>query len=79
MELGAPPAGAALGDRISVPGIAAVKPVSANKSKKMKLIEKVLPHLRTNDDRCVTYKGVAVQASAGGACTVDTLTNANVV
>ena len=78
MELVAPPADAALGDRVSVPDIEPVKPLGANKIKRQKVLEKVLEHLRTNSDRCVTYKGVAVQTSAG-TCSVASLIDAKVV
>merc|ERR1711907_272171 len=57
VELIDPPADSVLGDRVTAAGVESVQPTSASQTKKRKILEKVLPHLSTNADRHVTYKG----------------------
>eukprot|EP00038_Savillea_parva_P031269 m.84417 g.84417 ORF g.84417 m.84417 type:complete len:187 (-) comp9594_c0_seq4:1066-1626(-) len=73
-----PPAGAVPGDRISFPGISAEgkEPASANLMKKKKILEKLLPDLKT-DGKCVAcYKGVPFTVEGKGVCTVKSVTDA---
>eukprot|EP00035_Acanthoeca_spectabilis_P035401 m.34409 g.34409 ORF g.34409 m.34409 type:complete len:275 (-) comp7317_c0_seq1:6438-7262(-) len=72
LEVLAPPAGAVPGDKITFPGISGEgkEPASANSMKKKKILEQLLPDLKT-DDKCVAcYKGVPFTVEGKGVCTV---------
>jgi len=59
-----PPEGSAPGDRVLCEGSAEVKPASANRVKKKKLMEKAAEELKAIDT-VATYKGVPLCTAAG--------------
>ena len=67
VELVEPPAGAAIGERITVEGYLG-EPDELLPPKK-KIFEAVQPDLATNDGRVACYKGVPLMTTAG-PCTV---------
>jgi methionine--tRNA ligase beta chain len=59
-----PPEGAAVGERVTVDGYAG-EPATENQLLKKKMLEEILPDLRTNGDGVATYKGAPLKTSAG--------------
>lgn len=59
-----PPADAAVGERVFVEGFEG-EPATENQIGKKKMLDKILPDLKTNEDGVVTYKGTALMTSAG--------------
>lgn len=69
-----PPEGAKIGERVSFPGFEG-KPEDVLNPKK-KQLDKITPHLYTDDKGVATYKGIPFMTSAG-TCT-STVTNATI-
>jgi methionyl-tRNA synthetase len=63
VELCEPPAGAAVGERVTVAGFAGEADEQLNPKKK--IFEQVQPDLKTSDDLVACYKGVPLMTSAG--------------
>lgn len=63
VELCEPPAGAAIGERVSVAGFPGEPDEQLNPKKKV--FEQVQPDLKTSDDLTACYKGVPLMTSAG--------------
>jgi aminoacyl tRNA synthase complex-interacting multifunctional protein 1 len=59
-----PPSDAKVGERVFVAGCVGEAATESQVSKK-KMLEKVLPFLRTNKDGIATYKGLPLETSAG--------------
>jgi methionine--tRNA ligase beta chain len=59
-----PPAGAAIGERITVAGFDG-EPATENHVIKKKMLETIFPDLQTNADGIACYKGVPLLTSAG--------------
>jgi len=80
VEILAPPAGAAPGDVVTVPGFEGtpdelIKPTN---KKAVSIFEQVAPDLKTNDAKQATYKGVAWEVKGKGPITAQSLTNVQV-
>ena len=69
-----PPAGAKVGERISVEGLSG-EPVTPAQVDKKKVFVNAMPDLKTSADRVATWKGHAFMTSAG-PCTAPTLADA---
>jgi methionyl-tRNA synthetase len=63
VELCEPPAGAAIGERVTVEGYSGEPDEQLNPKKKV--FEQVQPDLQTNNDLLACYKGVPLMTSAG--------------
>lgn len=63
VELCEPPAGAAIGERVTVEGFLGEPDEQLNPKKK--IFEAVQPDLRTNEQLVACYKGVPLMTSAG--------------
>mmetsp|Transcript_37684 Transcript_37684/g.91667 ORF Transcript_37684/g.91667 Transcript_37684/m.91667 type:complete len:284 (+) Transcript_37684:18-869(+) len=74
-----PPADAEVGTLVTCPGFEG-EPASENQVGKKKILDKVLPDLKTNDDGVACYKGVPLQCGpSGGSCVAQgELSNAKV-
>ncbi|CAJ1937762.1 unnamed protein product [Cylindrotheca closterium] len=59
-----PPADAAIGERISTEGFSG-EPASENQVGKKKMLDKIFPDLKTDDDGVATFKGVPLVTSVG--------------
>jgi methionyl-tRNA synthetase len=63
VELCEPPAGAAIGERVTVEGYSGQPDEQLNPKKK--IFEQIQPDLMTNDGLVACYKGVPLMTSAG--------------
>mmetsp|Transcript_37683 Transcript_37683/g.91665 ORF Transcript_37683/g.91665 Transcript_37683/m.91665 type:complete len:284 (+) Transcript_37683:84-935(+) len=74
-----PPTDAEIGTTVTCPGFEG-EPASENQVGKKKILDKVLPDLKTNDDGVACYKGVPLQCGpSGGSCVAQgELSNAKV-
>jgi aminoacyl tRNA synthase complex-interacting multifunctional protein 1 len=59
-----PPDSAAVGERIMVPGFDG-EPATENQITKKKMLDIILPDLKTNDDGVPTYKGIPLSTISG--------------
>ena len=59
-----PPVDATVGERVFVDGFSG-DPATENQVGKKKMLDKIFPDLKTNNDGVATYKGVALTTSAG--------------
>lgn len=59
-----PPAGAEIGERITVEGFDG-EPATENQILKKKMLDAIFPDLQTNEDGIACYKGVPLSTSAG--------------
>jgi aminoacyl tRNA synthase complex-interacting multifunctional protein 1 len=66
VEFVVPPNDAKIGERVMFDGYNG-QPEPENKVAKKKILESVLPHLMTNDDGVVTWKG-AISFTTAGPC-----------
>jgi methionine--tRNA ligase beta chain len=64
VEFVIPPEGVKVGERVAFDGFAG-EPESENKVAKKKILEKLAPDLKTNNDGVVVWKGIKCETSAG--------------
>jgi aminoacyl tRNA synthase complex-interacting multifunctional protein 1 len=64
VEFVIPPEGVKVGERVTFDGFAG-EPESENKVAKKKILEKLAPDLKTNNDGVVVWKGIKCETSAG--------------
>ena len=76
VEVLSPPAGAAPGDLVSVPGYD--RNPDAQLNPKKKIFEACAPDLKANDAGVATYKGVPWEVAGKGPCTSQTLKNVQI-
>ncbi len=72
-----PPADAAVGERIIVEGFNG-DPATENQIQKKKMLKKIFPDLKTNEDGVAMYKGLPLMTSAGECKAQTGLSNADV-
>jgi len=72
-----PPADAVIGERVFVDGFEG-EPATENQVGKKKMLDAILPDLRTNDSGVATYKGKALMTTAGECKGQTGLSNADV-
>jgi methionyl-tRNA synthetase len=73
-----PPASAAVGSRITLPGEEKWQPLDANAANKHKVWEEIAPNLKTNANRVVCYGGKPIVDPSGKTIVAPTLANLNV-
>lgn len=77
VEFVEPPADAAIGERVMVPGYDG-EPATENQVLKKKMMNVIFPDLKTDDDGVATYKGEPFTTSAGPCKAQNGLANAEV-
>eukprot|EP00980_Cylindrotheca_fusiformis_P008412 scaffold1776_cov106-Cylindrotheca_fusiformis.AAC.11 len=77
MEFVEPPSDAAIGERITVDGFPG-DPTTENQVGKKKMLDIVLPDLKTNEEGVATYKGATLTTSAGACKAQNGLAGADV-
>jgi len=77
VEFVVPPTDAAVGERILVEGFEG-DPATENQIGKKKMLDKIFPDLKTNNDGVATYKGIPLMTSAGECRASTGLPNADV-
>lgn len=80
VEILTPPAGAAPGDIVTVPGFEGVPDelIKPTNKKSVSIFEQVAPELKTNDKMEACFKGVAWEVKGKGAIKAQSLVNVQV-
>lgn len=77
VEFVVPPEGAKIGERLTFEGLVG-EPEPENKVQKKKILEKLLPDLKTDDNGVVVWKGAKCMTSAGACVAVNGMKDAQV-
>lgn len=72
-----PPEDAEIGERVMVDGFDG-EPATENQILKKKMLDKIFPDLKTDEDGVATYKGVPMTAGSGKCMAQDGLANAEI-
>jgi aminoacyl tRNA synthase complex-interacting multifunctional protein 1 len=72
-----PPEGALIGERIAVEGFQG-DPATENQVGKKKILEAILPDLKTNQDGVACYRGIPFMTTAGKCVSQSRMPNADI-